>query len=335
MKWKWMFALGVVLLAAGGLVFAYHEMSKERKAEAEREKPVTAKSRVSVGTNGETILTLDRETQARIALKSEPAKPAKIKPEVKGYGRVIDPAPLTGLVAELDSAEAGLAGSQKEFERLKILIEQKNASDRALQAAEAAARRDQIQVAAVRSRVLSAWGRPVAERTDLASFARALASLESALVRIDLPAGESLKALPAKARIVALNAEDNPIEAELLGPAPSVDPQMQGQAFLFIVKTNTLRLAPGAGVSAYLEVPGTPQEGGWIPESAVVRHAGRGWVYVQTGDEAFTRREIALDHNGENGWIVNKGIATGERVVVSGAQALLSEEQRYQIKFPE
>jgi hypothetical protein len=35
----------------------------------------------------------------------------------------------------------------------------------------------------------------------------------------------------------------------------------------------------------------------------------------------------------ENGWFVSEGIAAHARVVVSGAQTLLSEEQKYQIKL--
>jgi len=123
-----------VVLAAGAvaLVFAYLEMSKERKLEAAREKPVAAKSRASFGTNGEAVVTLDEETQKRIALKVQPVAPGTITPELKGYGRVLDPAPLAALSAELAAAEAALAASQKEFDRLRVLSEQQNASDRAL-----------------------------------------------------------------------------------------------------------------------------------------------------------------------------------------------------------
>ena len=64
-----------------------------------------------------------------------------------------------------------------------------------------------------------------------------------------------------------------------------------------------------------------------------VRHAGQGWIYVQTSEDTFTRRRIALDHSTEKGWFVNGEVAANERVVVRGAQALLSEEQKYKIKL--
>ncbi len=186
----------VAIGAMGALVFAFLKMSAERQAEAERERPVVAKSRVTSGANGEIILTLEREAQAKIALQAEPLRPAMLSPEVRGFARVMDPSPLVALVAELASAEAAAAASEKEFERVKRLNEQANASDRALQAVEATAQRDHIAVESVHLRLVSAWGTAIAEQPDLAVFVRSLASLESALVRIDLPAGQMLKATP-------------------------------------------------------------------------------------------------------------------------------------------
>lgn len=329
----------VPLIAIGavvGLIFAYLEMSKERAAEAKREKPVVAKSRVKLGTNGEVILALDEETQKRIALKVEPVTTAKLNPELKGYGRILDPAPLATLTTELASAEVALAASQKEFDRSRLLnAQEKNASDRLLQAAEAVARRDQILVESVRTRLSLGWGKAIAERADLLALVRSLASSESAVVRIDLQAGEVLKALPSSVRIVVAAAGNNPVTAQLLGPAPAVDPQVQGQGFLFLVKASAARLFPGMAVSGYLQLPGEPLNGFSVPDSAVVRHAGQGWIYVQTTDESFTRRRISLDHPTENGWFVIGEVAANERVVVSGAQALLSEEQKYQIRMLE
>ncbi len=362
MKTKIFFVL-VALAAAGALIFGYLQMSKERTLESDRDKPVAAKSRASLNPNGQSVVTLDAETQQRIGLKAAPPKSSTISPEIKGYGRVLDPAPLAALVAELDSARAGSMASQKEFERLKLLREQNNASERALQAAESSAQRDQILVESVRTRLISAWGAALGKRTDLNNLVESLAPMASVLVRIDLRAGEELPAAPGRARIVPMGAEDKlgngnstsvgrqengnspspyplpggegGIEAELVGPASSVDPQIQGQGFLYLVKSNSSRLTPGMALSGYLPLPGEPLKGSVVPDSAVVRFSGHGWIYVQTGDQTFTRREIALDRRMEEGWFVSGGFSNNERVVISGAQALLSEEQKYQIKMLE
>jgi hypothetical protein len=182
---------------------------------------------------------------------------------------------------------------------------------------------------------MSGWGAALAERPDLAVLVRSLAALESALLRLDLPAGEVLDAPPSGARIVAASSGNTSVWAQLLGPAPNADPQMQGQGFLFLMKTSSLRLVPGMAVGGYLQLQREPLDGFTIPDSAVVRHSGRGWVYVQTGADTFERREIALDHRTADGWFVSAGVAANERVVVQGAQALLSEEQKYRIKMLE
>src|SRR6266853_3367361 len=327
MKTRWIIALFAAAGVMAGLIFAYVEMSKEREREKEREKPVMAKSRVTPGTNGEAILTLDRATQKRVGLKAERVLPATINPEAKGYGRVLDPAPLAALSLDLVSAEATLAASEREFERLKLLNEQKNASDRALQAAEVTVRRDRIVVEATRSRLLSTWGKPLVERSDLAELVRSLTSREIALARIDLPSGENLNPAPEGARIAAASGEGRGVAVELLGPAPSVDPQLQGRGFLLLLRTNSLGLVPGAAVNGYLRLAGVPVTGFTVPDSAIVRQAGHGWVYVQTSEQTFARRQIALDHRTEDGWFVKAGLAANELVVVNGAQTLLSEEQ--------
>ncbi len=324
----------LVLLAAGvavvGLVFAYLQTTEARKPEAEHEQPVRAKSRVATGPTGEPILTLDDESQKKIALHIEPLKPAWLKPEIAGYARVLDPSSLAALVTELASAKASAVASEKEYGRLKLLSQQKNASDRALQAAEAITRRDQIAAESARTRMAITWGKAISEREDLEGLVQSLVSLESALVRIDLPAGEGADTPPVGALIVGLG-EEKQFPAQYLGPAPSVDPQMQGRAHLFLVKPSSPGLVPGRALSGLLQLQGDPVEGWLVPDSAVVRHAAHGWIYVQTGEDTFARREISLDHRLENGWFLPKGLK--EKVVVSGAQALLSEEQKNQIKL--
>jgi hypothetical protein len=146
-----------------------------------------------------------------------------------------------------------------------------------------------------------------------------------------LPAGEILNAPLVGARIVLASAEVNP--AQLLGLAPSVDPRVQGQGFLFLAQSGSLRLVPGMAVTGYLQSASESENGFVVPDSAVVRHHGQGWVYVQTGADRFTRRRISLDHSTEHGWFVSVGVAADSRIVVVGAQALLSEEQKYQIKM--
>ncbi len=70
-----------------------------------------------------------------------------------------------------------------------------------------------------------------------------------------------------------------------------------------------------------------------VPDSAVVWLQGKTWTYVQEGPDRFVRREISLKQRTGEGWLVTKNYSVGDLVVVEGAQLLLSEEFRSQIRI--
>lgn len=267
---------------------------------------------------------LTAEQQQTAGVKVESPGPAQITPEIKGYGRVIDPAALAGMIGDFTTAQAANQASQAELKRLKTLSAQNNASAKALEDAESAATRDQAQAQAARLKLLGSWGEAIASRQDLPAFMESLGKLESALVRVDLPAGETLKWTPEKARLLTLSGDH--IDASFLGAAPAVDPQTQSQGFLFLVQPNSLKLAPGAAVVGHLQAPGEPKAGFAIPGSAILRYEGATWIYVRQGSTNFVRHTISLEEPLDNGWFVSSGVSTNDQIVVTGAQTVLSQE---------
>jgi hypothetical protein len=311
--------------------FAAEEEKEEKGAKpAKEEKEAEAPSRVKRGPNGEVIVTIDAATQQTMGLETTALGPAQLSPEVKGYGRVLDISSLAGLVADLNTAQAANEASQAELERLKTLAAQNNVSTRALQAAQAAAVHDQVQVDSTRLRLLANWGGAIAERQDLGGFVRALVSLSNALVELDVPVGRALTNSPTGARLLSLSHDTTPIPAQYLGPAPAVDPQMQARGFLLLVSPNSLRLAPGTAVTGFLDLPGEPAQGVLLPRNAVVRFNGTAWVYLQTAPDTFRRVEISLDRFLDKGWFIQEGLKPEDKVVTVGAQQLLSEERKGQ-----
>ncbi len=298
----------------------------EGKPDAAAEKQ--EESRVSHGANGEVTVTFDAAMQQRIGLKVEALVATNLPPEVAGFARVLDPAPLIALVADLAAAQTTAEASQKELERLQKLRVQDNTSERALQAGEAAASRDKLLVESLRAKLALSWGRAIAGFDKLPELAIGLAKMQAALVRIDLPAGEVLPGKPTGAQLVPLNADAKPISAEFISAAASTDPQLQGQGFLFLVRGEAP--APGAALSARIQTDGTPVSGLLLSADAVVRHENKVWTYVQTADDRFTRREVELGRVCRESYFVTNGLATGEKVVTTGAQLLLSEELKGQ-----
>jgi multidrug efflux system membrane fusion protein len=252
--------------------------------------------------------------------------------ELKGYGRVLDPTPLAGLVTELATAQAAATASGKELARLQSLQEDNNTSIRALQAAEAAATRDRLLVQSARDRMVLAWGRAVSQRPDLPALVQALTLQERLIARLDLPAGEQISGLAGTARLVGLADETRSTLAELLGPAPATDPQMQGEGLLYLTRDNSLHLAADAAITGYVALSGT-LHGVLLPRAAVLRHAGETWVYLQTDETQFRRVAVALTHPTESGWMISEGLKSGDRVVTDGAQLLLSEELKSQLSL--
>ncbi len=95
-----------------------------------------------------------------------------------------------------------------------------------------------------------------------------------------------------------------------------------------------------SGIDTRALVPGFSEGAGGkrtpgvvIPDSAVVWLDGKAWAYVQKGREKFVRQEVATNHPVGKGWFVTKNFQDGDRVVVQGAQLLLSEEFRAQIQI--
>lgn len=280
--------------------------------------------------------------------------------------------------AELAAAEAAVKASALELERTRTLAKQNNASERALQLAEAAAtkdrvsietaklggaratgtaelavqkgrlqldladattasaaqtaeaavRRDEVAAGAARAKIATAYGRMLLDHPNLVEFANSLVVGQTALVRLDVPAGEPLKAAPTGAKLIAPSAAGEVIAAQLLGPASSADAQTQGQGFLLLVKSEAARLSVGRMLTGFLQLPGEPEHGVTVPRAAIVRHEGEAFIYLATKDGEFTKKEIELEHATEKGWFIHEGLKAGEKIVVSGAQQLLSEESK-------
>jgi len=329
--------IGLALGAAGAMILVnYPEVTNFlRLSEAEQEPEAQAeKSFVQRESNGQTVVKLDPNEQRLIGLKVAPLQAAQAPSEVKGFGRVLDPAPLAALVTEGATARAALQASTKEYERVKTLFEQnQNASAKAFETAEAAMNKDRVAAESVQLRLLAGWGKEIAPRQDLPAFVSSLAARQAALIRADLPLGDQPKTRPVDGRVAPVGMPESVIEAQVLGLAPTTDPQTQTEGYLLLAKAASL--APGAALVAYLAVPGPARSGVIVPREAVLRHEGGTYVYLQK-DDAFQRQAVILERPLGNGWFSPvvagnpSSLQPQEKVVVVGAQQLLSEELKGQ-----
>ena len=113
-------------------------------------------------------------------------------------------------------------------------------------------------------------------------------------------------------------------QATLVSTFPRVDPRIQGRSFLYVAHARP-GLNPGINLLAHLSV-GSAMKGLIVPTAAVVWSEGKAWVYQQTAADRFARRAVPSDIPVERGFFVAEGFAPGDKLVIQGAQALLSEE---------
>lgn len=330
MKLRHVSIVATVAAAVAGLMFGYTQMSRERAADEAADQPIAAASRVRTGTNGEAIITLDAKTQQLIGLQTASLVAATLPPQVKAWGRVLDSAALVALHNDVIAAQADSRAARAEYERQKKLSTENNASVRALESAEAQMKRAQGALATAEMQLAAASSRAVLD--EPADFFQSLARQDRVLVRLDLPAGEPVPETPVGAWVNLLGATQ-PVAADFIGRSAVTDPQAQGAGFIFGVTNALTTLAPGLSLTGSLLLPGAAASGVNVPDAAVVRAAGRAWIYLQTTDTTFSRREILLNHPVTGGWFVSQGAKPGDKVVVTGAQTLLSEEHKSEIQM--
>ena len=346
-SWKKPILIAVVVAALAGLIVAFIFGRHEAAAEAEREHPVKAPSRVEV-VNGENVVTFDQATRVRSDVELGTLQSASHRQQIRAYGEVIDLSGLTDLRYTLESAKAQVSKAsaargvaQMDYERVKGLYDKdQNASQKALQAAEGTLRGEEsnVQIAqaaltAAQATAIQQWGKVIADW--LARGAPEIERLrlqEDLLIQVSLSPGPLVSAVPQQASIETADA--HLVEARFVSSALRTDPKIQGQSFFFVMASVNAGLLPGMSVSALLPIGQTVQ-GVMVPRSTIVWLQGKAWVYVQLAPDHFARREVSTEQPAVSGWFQAQGFSPGQPFVSKGAQALLSEEFRAKITVGE
>lgn len=335
----------LVLLAlgiAGGLVWGFLAGRGEQAAEAQGEAPVKAPSRVS-SENGQTVLSFDAAAQRSNGIVTTVLTSSTQRVQGQATGVVVQLQPLLDLKAsyntpatDLIRARANARASSAEYERLQLLNkDDKNASDKAVEAARAAAESDaalvqnaQQAITLLKGTTLLHWGPIVAGwiESNSPQFDALLRQQMFLLQVTSTNAGQF--AAPKEATVQFSDGAHAP--ARFVSVLPQLDPRLQQPSLLYLVAPHP-GLVPGVNVSVFLP-SGAEHRGVVVPSSAVVWSQGTPWCYVEKSPNKFERTSVATTEPNAQGWFVTTGIAPGARVVITGAQTLLSEEFRSQIQ---
>ena len=335
-------AILLAVVVIGFVIWAFLSSRKDVAAEAQREKPIAAPSRLSV-VGGVTLVTLDTATLARSGIVVAPLAPASLARQQQAFATVVDLRDLfdtqkTYVIAKAEGerAAAELVVSQREYERLRALnADHKNVSDKAVEAAYATYRGAQANAESALNAVQIAsataeqqFGAALAQRAISTGGLAAFTTRQQVVLQVSFPSDAASAAPP---QITVTAPDGRLVSARLLGTAGRTDPKLQGRTFLYIAPGTSAGLLPGMNVQVYLAT-GSVSGGVLIPTSAVVWTQGTSWVYLEQQAGKFARRPVPLDSPTPNGWFVTTGFMPGERVVVTGAQLILSEEFRSQVQ---
>lgn len=339
---KWTLAIVAVTGIVITLVWAFLAGQKERATEGKREQPVEAPSRLTVQNRGAAVKMTPGEQQ-RNGIVVASLTPTARRQQLRATAIVLSMQELNALrngyvsaKAQLQRAQANLEVSRQEFQRLQGLYQhERNASVKAVQAAEGTMRADEAATGAAQDAVFitqndvrQRWGPTVANwlLSGSPEFDR-LVRQQDLLIQATPLSGTEITAPPIAS---VQPAQGQIVSARLVSRLPRLDPRIQAPSFLYVTRSNP-NLVPG--MSLVLLLPsGTPVQGVVIPRDAIVWWNGRAWAYVQTAAGQFVRREVSTEMPVANGWFTAKVFSPGEKVVVAGAQQLLSEEFRSQLQ---
>lgn len=292
---------------------------------------------------GRVVVHLSDAEQGRIGIGTERRTRLPHPIEVQAYGSVIDLARVTdltnsyaGAVAALQAAKARAEVSGSAARRAKSLSAGVVTAAQ-IELTEGTAITDQAAVTVAESqiRTLAAtaqqeWGpvigKAIVERSPVVT--RLIERIDF-LVQVTLPPGETLKAAHAPAS-AEVPPQSERVPLRYVSPATRTDQRVQGISYFYTV-AGTSGLLPGMNTLAFLtsdrKTPGLS-----IPESAVVHWQGSAWFYRSVADDAFVRHPLKVDAPISADTYIVDDLGPEAQIIVTGAQAVLSEELRGQIQ---
>ncbi len=359
-------ALMAIVIAVLSWLLIYVSRDELQLHDEEYEEEIEIESTASVE-QGRAIVRVDAQSQAASGIRLHSLQPAQYETALHVYGSVVDIAPLLetrgrylAANAERRALQSTLSAARTEYRRAEVLYQDdRNISEQALRDAESRYRVAQARLDAAQSMqsvlgdaLRTAWG-PVVGAWAMAAQSESLAELlsrRSVLVQLVFPYDLPQSAVRPKLQLAPVTARENAVEAGLVSAAPRVSGALPGNTYFYLVRGADLRV--GARVVARVATDSAMVDGVIVPNAAVVWHAGKSWVYRKRDAETFARHEISTASELGDGWFQATAVETvveqagadetglpqraslvpGDEVVISGAQLLLSEELKYQIR---
>lgn len=297
---------------------------------------------------GVAIITVSPATQVQSEISTSALKPSSHQANISTYGSVMSIDSLVELrtrylaaKADIEVLRISLAHNKNEFTRLQALnLDDKNVSDKVVATAISNIKADEAKIAAdessarnIADSMQQIWGETITQhaiKQNASDLLQNLIANKQVLIQTTLPFDAAEPHENSSIMIAPTAAPSHTIRAGYISRAPVSNATIQGKTYFYVAKTTELRA--GMQVNALSSTSNKVSSGVIIPNTAIVWYAGKPWVYHKTGSDQFSRLPINTDIEVENGWFYQGSLKANDQVVTSGAQLLLSEEFKSQIK---
>lgn len=314
----------------------------QNESEEEIESPIHVSEQ-----NGLQVVQLNLATQKNSGISVQPLQAYDYHGNIKVLGTVVSIQTLVDynsqyqlLKSQLALAESVLPNHQLQYQRYKQLNDDdKNVSDKAVQEAQLLVINDQThikttqaQLKALNDTIVAQWGQPLATLVTQHPSPGPLHELlmqKKVLVQVSFPL--NFKAPEGHSSILITPIQDDitPIRADYVSQSIQTDISNIGKTYFYSAPADFLRV--GMRVNVVPAQASSSLKGVLVPNQAIAWHGGMAWIYVKTKPDTFLRKPVASDIELDNGWFENS-LTPGTEVVIRGAQLLLSEEFKFQIK---
>ncbi len=301
--------------------------------------------------NGINYINLSPEIQSNSGIKTQPVQISDYIKNLTNYATVLSIDSLieqknrfNEIKNQISLLSNELERDKKNYERFKALNDDnKNVSDKALQEMKVNFENTKIKlqttqelITGIKQNIRAQWGEIILSMIDAGARKELFEFLvqgKARIIKVTLP--ENADNQPPKS--ISLALIDNLNEkflASYLAESPTLDKSIKGKTYFYIVYSNQLRIDSKV-IANQVQNKLSSESGKYlaIPKEAVIWNSGQAWVYVQSSENKFFRKSIETTTESSNGWIVKENqIKENDIIVINGAQLLLSEEFKYQIK---
>lgn len=337
--------LQAILIVTLFWMLVFYGKDEFDSAQQAQEEEIESLDRVS-DKQGISVVTIAPAVQENSGIQTAKVSKASHAGGIKSLGSVVSIDSLIdaktqylNLRSEISVIHSTSANNQQQYQRLKTLnADDKNISDRAVQEALATVNADnaRIQAAELQMKNLLTntklkWGDALAGLVvgeKLPPHLENLLNRHNVLVQVSLPMSAATPATGSSIQLSPINENARPVTATYISPASQSDASGLGKTYYYSAPADSLRIGMRVNAAA---AKSEANDGVIVPNSAVVWYAGTPWAYFKQGKDQFVRKPISADTEVDSGWF-NTHLSADSEVVVQGAQLLLSEEFKYQIK---